>query len=56
LFSVIIRIYPVSKYNKIKSWFYTGTWALPLDIFRVIFGFLCIFYFYSLYAEKRMLY
>lgn len=41
----------MSKYNKIKSWFYTETWALPLDIFRIIFGFLCIFYFYSLYND-----
>jgi len=41
----------VSIFNKIKSWFYTETWALPLDIFRVIFGFLCICYFYSLFND-----
>lgn len=39
------------KYNRIKSWFYTESWALPLDIFRIIFGILCITYFYSLYND-----
>ena len=42
----------MSKYiGRIKSWFYKETWALPLDIFRVIFGVLCITYFYSLYND-----
>ena len=41
----------MSKYSKIKSWFYTETWALPLDIFRVVFGVLCITYFYSLFQD-----
>ena len=41
----------MSTYSRIKSWFYTETWALPLDIFRVIFGVLCITYFYSLFND-----
>ena len=41
----------MSKYSRIKSWFYTETWALPLDIFRIIFGVLCITYFYSLFND-----
>lgn len=41
----------MNRFNKIKSWFFTETWALPLDIFRVIFGVLCITYFYSLFQD-----
>ena len=41
----------MSKYGRIKSWFYNETWALPLDIFRIIFGVLCITYFYSLFND-----
>lgn len=37
--------------NRIKSWIYGETWAIPLDIFRISFGILCITYFYSLLIE-----
>lgn len=37
--------------NKIKSWFYEETWAVPLDIFRIAFGILCLTYFYALFNE-----
>ena len=37
--------------NKLKSWFYEETWAVPLDLFRIAFGILCVFYFYALFNE-----
>ena len=37
--------------NKLKSWFYEETWAIPLDLFRIAFGVLCICYFYALFNQ-----
>ena len=39
------------RLHKIKSWFYKETWAIPLDLFRIAFGILCLTYFYALFNE-----
>ncbi|MFQ5788026.1 MAG: hypothetical protein ACE5H1_08600 [Thermodesulfobacteriota bacterium] len=43
----------IAIYRRLQSWFHHETWALPVDIFRVLVGILCVFYFASLLVEVR---
>lgn len=42
-----------AKYHRLKGWFFHETWALPVDIFRVLVGVLCVFYFSSLFLQTE---
>jgi hypothetical protein len=46
-----IRESVISTYSKLRRWFFHETWALPVDIFRVLAGFLSFSYFFSLLFE-----
>ncbi len=42
-----------AKYYRLKRWFLHETWALPLDVFRIMVGVLCVFYFSSLFLQTE---
>lgn len=39
--------------TKLRLWFFHETWALPVDIFRILVGILCVFYYFFLFLEVR---
>lgn len=41
----------ISTYCRLRRWFFHESWALPVDIFRVLAGALSFFYFFSLLFE-----
>ncbi|NIP31743.1 MAG: hypothetical protein GTO02_11465 [Candidatus Dadabacteria bacterium] len=40
-------------YLNIKNWFFRETFAIPLDIFRILAGVLSVFYFYALLTQVK---